>query len=162
MKQKIVFAYISRSILGNFAIGLGVFLFFLIMTQLLRINELLVVHGVSLRYVAAIFLYLACRFISTAIPIALVFATMGVFGRLSAEGELTALRGAGYGLRDLLLPVFVVASSLSLAALFLSFHVEPQGYKQFRYLLKKVATLAVTAEMKEGSFKKNFCNSKRY
>ncbi|MBI4042090.1 MAG: LptF/LptG family permease [Deltaproteobacteria bacterium] len=156
IRPNLVHRYLIREIVPLFLLGVCIFVFLLMMSQILRINELLVVHGVPLKDVLVIFGYLLCMFLSMSVPMSLFFAVVGTFGRLSADNEITALRASGIGLSGLLVPVAIIALFLSFSTFWLTSYVEPWGHRSFRYLLKKVATLAVTSEMKQGSFQQEF------
>lgn len=67
--------------------------------------------------------------LSFTVPWGILTATLLVFGRMSADNELTSMRMAGMGLGRICLPVLVVASLLSLLCYWVNVKIAPDAYK---------------------------------
>ena len=63
---------------------------------------------------------------------------------------------AGYGMNKLLIPILLISAVMGGVVFWFSSSIEPMDHREFRFILKKVATLAVTSEIVEGSFKEDF------
>src|SRR5689334_11272697 len=73
-------------------------------------------------------------------PIAALFATTMVYGRLSADNELTACRAAGISLLSVAVPAFVLGSLAALVSfLFLSFVVPASTLKAEKVIYSNIA-----------------------
>ncbi|MFC4995415.1 LptF/LptG family permease [Rubritalea tangerina] len=87
--------------------------------------------------------YLVFEFIVSVLPFSLMFtipfsflaAVMLVFGRLSADNEIVAMRMAGRGLPRIALPVFLIAASLSAFCFWLNVQIAPQAKGHVKSLL---------------------------
>ncbi|MFC5049987.1 LptF/LptG family permease [Rubritalea spongiae] len=87
--------------------------------------------------------YLFLEFIISVLPFSLMFtipfsflaAVMLVFGRLSADNELVAMRMAGRSLPRIAIPVFTVAITLSAFCFWLNVQIAPQAKQNVKDLL---------------------------
>jgi lipopolysaccharide export LptBFGC system permease protein LptF len=92
-------------------------------------------------------LWLVLRFVINVLPFSLMFtipwgfltAVLLVFGRLSSNQEITGFRVAGVSLARLVVPVFVIATVLSAACLWLNVNVVPQAKASLTDLLYEQA-----------------------
>ncbi len=92
-------------------------------------------------------LWLVLRFVLTVLPYSLMFtipwgflsAVLLVFGRLSADQEITSFRTAGVSLGRLVMPVFVIAALLSGGCLYLNLRVVPKAKSSMIELLYEQA-----------------------
>ncbi len=112
--------------------------------------------------------WLVLRFVLNVLPYSLMFtvpwgflsAVLLVFGRLSADQEITSFRVAGVSLWRLVLPVFVIAALLSLGCLWLNLRVVPQAkssmiellYEQAKRDPKALLSPGVVTSIKEVKF----------
>ncbi|MFH1222790.1 MAG: LptF/LptG family permease, partial [Pseudomonadota bacterium] len=67
------YKYIIRELLVPFIMGVAVFTFILIMFQILKFTEFLVVHGVDLMLVLKLFYYLIVAFLPITVPVSFLF-----------------------------------------------------------------------------------------
>src|SRR5215207_8467402 len=91
--------YILRQLLGTLAMTVGVFTFFILLVSVLKeVLGLLVSQQISLTLVAKAVLMLIPHVLVYALPMGLLTAALLVFGRLSADHEITAMRAGGVSL----------------------------------------------------------------
>jgi lipopolysaccharide export system permease protein len=86
-----------------------VFCSIVVVSQLVRLSEVLVTFGLSLENVFLPFLYIILPLVHMIIPIAYLLAVVITFSRLSADGEWAALLAAGFPLRRAAVPTLLVA-----------------------------------------------------
>jgi hypothetical protein len=60
----------------------------IVISQLVRLSEILVTFGLSVENLLLPFLFILMPFISIIVPISIMFAILLAFSRLSADGEL--------------------------------------------------------------------------
>ena len=102
----------------------------IIVSQLVRLSEILVTFGVSVENILLPLLFILMPFLSIIVPIALMFAILLSFSRLSADGEFTAMLAAGYSLRRALNPVLTVSTIAYLIAAAGSVYFESWGRRE--------------------------------
>jgi lipopolysaccharide export LptBFGC system permease protein LptF len=107
---------------------------------------------------------LVLRFVLSVLPLSLMFtipwgflsAVLLVFGRLSSDHEVTAMRVAGVGLIRISAPVFVIGALLSLASMWININVVPQSKATSVRLLYEQAKRDPDSLLKPGVAQGNF------
>src|SRR5471032_2900315 len=74
------------------------------------------------------------------IPAGLLAAVMIVFGRISSDRELLALKASGIGLAPIVAPVIVLAMGLSFLDYWLVAYVVPECQKEFNNMKHEIVT----------------------
>lgn len=132
----------------------------IVVSQLVRLSEVLVTFGLSLENIFLPFLYLILPFISLTIPIAYLFAVLLSLGRFSADGEYAALLAAGYSLKRAAVPIMLVAAILYGVAATCALYLEAWGRRELvQFLYRKTQTELdnmVRYKMQSGVFLDDF------
>jgi len=160
--MKLIRKYLLAEILGPFLGGIGILTFVLVMFQILRLVDMVIVQGVAVKDVGLLLVYLLPPFLSYTIPIAFLLGVILAFGRLSADSEIIAMRATGRSLYQLLLPVLGLAIAVGILGALLTHRVEPAGKRRLRELLWEVAQSKITVGVKEGTFNDAFKDSLLY
>ena len=133
--------YVVRQVLVTFLISVsvlsGIFILGSIMTKVL---DLLVNNDFPLIFVARFVAYIVPFSLMYTIPWAFLTTVLLVFGRLSAENELIAMRSCGVSLSSICAPVIGTALLLSLFCFWINTTVAPRAQQQMKETLKDVAT----------------------
>ena len=137
-------------------LGLVVFVMILLMFQALRLTEFFLVHGIGIKVIAEIILYLAISFLPALFPMSLLFAVVLTYGRLSQDSEIVALKSLGYSQGLLILPALVLSVIVAVVSAQTSFHLAPWGNRQFEILINELGQSKATATLKEGTFSEGF------
>jgi len=99
-------------------------------------------HGLDSSQVAQILGYLMPAMTTYSLPIAALFAATMVYGRLSADNEITAVRAAGIRHLTIAIPALVMGLLVSMVSiLFLCFVVPTFMYKVEKVIYSNVARL---------------------
>ena len=132
----------------------------IVISQLVQLSEILVTFGLSLENVFLPFLFIMMPFASMIIPIALLFAVLLGFSRLSADGEYSAMLAAGYSLRRAMVPVLSIALAAYAIAVMSSVYFEAWGRREaLKFYHRKAQTELdnmIKYRMKEGVFQDDF------
>jgi len=156
----LIVRYLLKELLPQFFSALVVICSIIVVSQLVRLSEVLVAFGLSLENVFLPFLYIIVPFISLTIPIAFLFAVVLTFARLSADGEYPAMLAAGYPLKSSARPVFTVALVLYVIAALCAVNLEAWGRREMvQFLYKKTQTELdnmVKYKMQSGVFLDDF------
>lgn len=148
--------YLFFEMWPGFILGLAVFVFILLMFQALRLTEFFLVHGIGIRMVGEIIVFLAVSLLPALFPMALLFAVVLTYSRLSHDSELVALKALGYSQGSLLMPAVILSGVVALASAQTSFHLAPWGNRQFEVILNQLGQTKAAATLKEGTFSEGF------
>lgn len=119
--------YLLRQIAVVLAVSLAVFVAVLLLGNAFKeVLALLVSRQVSLGTVAQILLLQIPWLLSFALPLGFLATILLVFGRLSADQELIALRAGGVSLTAVIWPVLVLALACCLLSLLINTDLAPR------------------------------------
>jgi len=150
------YRYILAEVMKPFFGAAVFFLFVLMMFQVIRLADFFVVHKVSGFSILTLMSYLALTFTPIIIPIAFLLAVLLGFGRLSTDGEITAMRAAGLSIYSMLTPVVSLSVVIFIISLFCNLYFVPFGAKKFRYELFRISNTKAIATIHEGTFTEGF------
>jgi len=136
---RLLWRYMFRDILLHALLGLFAITLLLVITNLLRFMEELAASGVGLSAVGQLILAILPAYASYALPTALLFGVLLSFGRMSADGEIVAMRASGISAARLLPPALALGVIAALAAGYLLFEVQPKAATRIRTLMRELA-----------------------
>src|SRR3954452_4724262 len=139
--MKIIDRYISRQLIFNLVFAIAVLSFVLVLGNIFRkLLPLLVNHDLPLEYVLGFIAYVLPFSLIFTIPWGLLTAVLLVFGRLSADNELIALRANGVSITRICIPLVFIAAVCTLASLWLNVQVAPAAQEEMRATVFNLAT----------------------
>lgn len=130
MTHILVFFYILRELIPQFLSTLVIICSVVVVSQLVRLSEVLITFGLSIENILLPFIYIILPFLTFIIPISYFFAVLVTFSRLSADGEYTALLSAGHSLKKILMPVLLLGTILYGIGAVSSMHFEAWGRRE--------------------------------
>lgn len=148
--------YLIREISGAFLAGLAVFTFILLIGRILDLVDLVLSRGVPGMAVLKLFALIFPSFLEMTIPMACLLAVVVVFGRLSSEGELTAMRAAGISLAQMVRPVLMFATAVAVITLAIAVWVRPWSNRSAELTIYKIAKMRATAALRPRIFNNDF------
>jgi LPS export ABC transporter permease LptF len=139
--MKLIDRYISKQVLVSSAFAVGVLSLVLVLGNIFkRMFDLLVNHEVPLEFIVSFIGYVLPFSLSLTIPWGFLTALLLVFGKLSAENELTAMRASGISFARLFLPIGILAVILTGICLWINVDVAPRAQEKMRATLYNIAT----------------------
>lgn len=155
--MKILPRYITRQAAVTLSITIGVFTFVLLMGRMLKqLSDLLVNQQVGLQVVGWFILLVTPYVLSFSLPMAMLAATLLVFGRMSADNEITAMRATGIGLGQVAAPVILLATLMTGVCLYINTYLAPQCRTEFRARFIRLGAKQPMALLEEGTYVKSF------
>lgn len=155
--MKIIRSYILDEVLTHLVGCLWIMTFVLVLGNVFsKMFDLVINRGVDLFKIAQIFLYSMPFLLIYTLPMSALVATLLVFGRLSADRELIALRASGVNLWRVIRPVLIAAFLLSLFALVLNDRVASKSHYKVREISANIGIQTPAALLEEGVFIKSF------
>lgn len=127
-------------------------LFIVLMQFLFRMIDDLVGKGLSFDVLGELFFYASLTMVPTALPLAVLLASLMVFGNLGEKLELTALKSAGISLFRIMRPLIVLMVLISIGAFFFQNNVLPVAQSRMWTLMFSVRQKTPEVEIPERSF----------
>jgi LPS export ABC transporter permease LptF len=139
--MKLIDRSISRELLVNVLFAIAVLSLVLVVGNIFRkLLPLLVNHDVPVEYLLSFIAYVLPFSLIFTIPWGLLTAILLVFGRLSADNELTALRCNGVSIARICHPLATLAFICTAICLWLDVQVAPAAQEKLRSTIFDLAT----------------------
>ena len=133
--------YLLQQVLTVLAAAIGVFVGVLLLGNALKdILALLVNQQISIAIVIKVLLFQLPWLLSFAVPLAILAAVLLVFGRLSADQELTAIHSGGISLTGFAWPVLAVGLAASLISGWINLDLAPRCRIASKQVIGSLAT----------------------
>lgn len=149
---RILWRYILRDVLLYTTLGLTVFSLLLVVQNTLRFLEELLAAGIGLRGLVQLMGLILPSYLAYALPTSLLMGVLLAFGRMSADGEIIAMRASGVSVPRLLPPIFALGAVAAVLTGYLLFELEPRSHQQMKRLVREMARAVQVAE--PGKFRK--------
>jgi lipopolysaccharide export system permease protein len=132
-------------------VALCVITFVMSIGALFKVTELLA-KGASWLPVVQIFLYSIPFALGFSIPISALVGSLLVFGRMSADGEITAMKACGLSLWQVIGGPLVVSFLLAVACLFINSEIGPRCHAAQRVMVSRLGMESPADLLEEGRF----------
>lgn len=160
--MRILSRAITREILSGAALGTTLFTFVLFLRNLERLFALLVRSSTSPFTVAKLFLFAIPATIPFSLPLGVLVGILIALSRMSADGEITAMRASGVPSAAVARPVLLFASAGLAATALASLWVTPLTLKLTSNIAKSLAASQLTTEIQPRIFEEQFPNTVLY
>ena len=139
--MKLIDRFVTRELIVNLLLAIFVLSLVLVIGQIFRkLLPLLVNHDVPVEYLISFIAYVLPFSLIFTIPWGLLTAILLVFGRLSADNELIALRANGVSVTRVCIPLAVIAIVATAICLWLNVQVAPAAQEKLRSTIFDLAT----------------------
>lgn len=136
--MKILNWYVLKNYLATFGMAIGILTFGLVGAQLMKVFDLLA-QGLPVSVAMNALLYFIPHALCFTVPWASLVSIMLVFGRMSADSEITAMRACGVSVLQIVAPLIVTTILFTAVCLQLQFETGPKAEEKARDLLGEVA-----------------------
>jgi lipopolysaccharide export system permease protein len=153
--MRILNRYIITDYLAIFAMALVTFTFVMYIGAIVKAIDLLT-RGVPGAVILRVFWLNIPFTLSFAIPVSVLVAALLLFGRLSFDGEITALRAGGLSMWQIVSPVICLSIFFMVFCLYLNGTAMPRSHYAQRQMLSTVHIEDPLVLLEEGRFTRDF------
>lgn len=151
-----------RQFLTLFAGTFFISLFVLMMQFLWKYVADLIGKGLSLEVLAQFFWYMALMLVPTALPLAVLLASLITMGNLGESSELTAIKASGISLLKAMRALIVATACIALASFYFQNNIGPQANVNLKQLLLSMKQKSPELEIPEEIFYSGIPNCNLY
>lgn len=154
--------FMLRQFLTLFAGTFFISLFVLMMQFLWKYVADLIGKGLSLEVLAQFFWYMALMLVPTALPLAVLLASLITMGNLGESSELTAIKASGISLLKAMRALIVATACIALASFYFQNNIGPQANVNLKQLLLSMKQKSPELEIPEEIFYSGIPNCNLY
>lgn len=147
--MKIIHRYILKETFWPFVFGFLFFNFILFIGVVFDLARLIFVENAPPLKVLELIMFSLPSFFDIVIPVSLLFSILLSFGRLSSDGEITALRSSGINLFQIESSVLLFGIILTLISLVFSAFLTPWCNQQYKKIYQQILMHRPLVQLKE-------------
>ena len=143
-----LYFHILRAHVGPFVFSFVTLMFIFVLQFLMKAVDQLVGKGLSPWVIAELIALSLSWMVVLAVPMSVLVASLMVFGKLSSQNEITAMKASGMSLYKMMLPVVLCSVILTYFLIQFNNKVLPEANHRFKALMidirRKKPTLSIT------------------
>lgn len=152
LKIKRLYTFILQTFLPLFIMTFGICLFIVLMQFLWRYIDDMVGKGLGISVLGEMLFYAALGLVPTALPLAILLASLMTFGNLGEHLELLAMKSAGVSLIHIMRPLIITLCLICIGAFFFQNNVTPVAQVKLYTLLYSMRQKSPELDIPEGVF----------
>lgn len=136
-RPKILDRYIIKEVMSFVALAVAALTIMLIVRTLFESTDMLINKKVALLYVVRLLFYRLPAYLVLTFPMSLLASSELAIGRLSTDGEITAMRAAGISLRRVVIPFVVAALVISILSFLINDYIVPKANRAHQNIMRE-------------------------
>lgn len=136
-RPKILDRYIIKEVMSFVALVVAALTIMLIVRTLFELTDMLINKKVAWLYVVQLLFYRLPAYLVLTFPMSLLASSELAIGRLSTDGEITAMRAAGISLRRIVIPFVVAALVISILSFLINDYIVPEANHIYRNIMRE-------------------------
>lgn len=143
---------VVKTFIGPFVLTFFIAQFVLVMQFLWKYVDDLVGKGLDFWVLVQLLMFASARLVPMALPLAVLLASIMVYGSFGEHFELTAVKSAGISLLRFMLPMFITVTFIGVFAFYFSNNLLPMANLKFSALLYDIRNQKPSVAVKPGIF----------
>lgn len=144
--------YIIKEHIAPFLFGLSLIMFIFTMNLFFQMLIKIAGKGIPLLVLIEYFALNLAWIIALAVPMAVLIATLSAFGRMSADGEITALRASGIAPARLLIPALIASIFITVGIGWFNNNMLPVMNHRAKLLIGDITRKKPTLKLEPGTY----------
>jgi lipopolysaccharide export system permease protein len=144
--------YILREFIAPFVFSLSLIIFLFVLNLVFQMLGRITGKGLPASTIFEFFFLNLAWMIALAVPMAVLVATLTTYGRLSSDGEITALKSSGVGPIRLVAPALIVGTVVAVVLVIFNNNFLPQMNHRSRQLQADIKRKRPTMVLEPGVF----------
>lgn len=153
--MRVLHRYLILDFLVIFVMALLVVSFVLFIGTVVKAIDMMA-KGVAPQVILQIFMYIIPFNLQFSIPMSVLVAALLLFGRLSMDGEITALRACGISFRQIAAPVILLSILLTGVCLWINYRLAPESHFATRLAKVSLGEIDPLTMIEEGEWNYRF------
>jgi lipopolysaccharide export system permease protein len=149
--------YVARSYISAFLLGMIVLTFVLSIGLLVKATQL-VIKGLDPKLILNFLAVSIPESFSFTIPLAVLVSALLVFGRLSTDGEMSAMKACGINLWNVVFPLVIFGFFLVAISIFVNSSIAPRAYLSRHLIASSAKGTSAIKLLEPGRFIEEFPN----
>ncbi|MBN1481298.1 LptF/LptG family permease [candidate division KSB1 bacterium] len=146
----ILWRYIIKEHIGPFLFGLSIITLVFLLNIIFRELGRILSRGLGITIIAEFFFLNLAWIIALAVPMAVLIATLMAFGRLSGDGEITAMKAGGVSVLNIMTPVFLASVIMAFFLVWFNNNVLPDANYRTKLLTADIFRKRPTLNIEPG------------
>lgn len=146
----ILWRYILKEHIGPFLFGLSIITLVFLLNIVFRELGRILSRGLGAQIIAEFFFLNMAWILALAVPMAVLIATLMAFGRLSGDGEITAMKAGGVSILNIMTPVFLASVVLAIFLIWFNNNVLPDANYRTKLLASDIFRKRPTLNIEPG------------
>lgn len=147
--------FIARDFLVTFAMTLAVFTSVMCLGVVVKAIDV-AAKGISVVLILKIFALNVPFMLTFSIPMSILTSVLLNFGRMSFDGEVTAMKACGISMWQIVAPILVIALGFSAFCLYINTSLAPENRLKFRAMIAEVGAEEPIKLLEPGVFVRDF------
>ncbi|MGL4642526.1 MAG: LptF/LptG family permease [Cetobacterium sp.] len=147
--MKIIEKYILEDVKMPIIFGVSLFTFIFLIEIIVSLMENIIVKGISMIDVLRILSFYLPPILSQTIPMGVFLGVMITFSKFTRTSEATAMSSIGMSLKDILKPIVLLASIITIFIFFLQESIIPRSFTKLEEITMKIAYENPVFQLKE-------------
>lgn len=144
--------FVIKSFIGPLILTFFIVLIILLLQFLWMYVDELAGKGLNFPILSELLFQFSLSFVPTALPLAILLASLMTFGNMGEFSELTALKSSGIPLKRIMMPLIMIITLLVGVSFFFSNYVLPYSNQQARSLLYDIRRKRPDINLQAGTF----------